>query len=99
MASGGFGVSFGPNCTNAIIMNNNFGNAGFRGIGFVDAAGSLQNASIFRNILGEGVSFHAQVDYTNSFGWFLNQNTYLNSSSNSLPPFLDPAASSVHVSN
>ncbi len=50
-------------------------------------------------IFGPGVSFHVKLPHTHSFGWFLGQNTYLNSSSNSVPPFLDPASSAVHIFN
>ena len=37
------------------------------------------------------------MPFTNSFGWFLNQNEYLNAASNSVPPFIDPMASAIHV--
>jgi hypothetical protein len=62
------------------------------------ASPSLQNAQIFRNILGKGLTFHTQVSYPYSFDWFLNQNQYVNGAM-SVPPFLDPAASAAHVSN
>jgi len=52
---------------------------------------------IFGNKLGEGVSFHVQIPYANSFGWFLKQNTYMNGT-NVIPAFLDPASSAVHLS-
>jgi len=97
LGSGGHGVLFNTGCTNAIIMNNNFANATHRGIGLAEGGGSLQSASIFNNILGSGSTFHVQLPFTNSFGWFLNQNIYLNAFTNSVPPFLDPAASAVHL--
>jgi hypothetical protein len=78
-------------------MDNNFANVTYRGIGIANGVGSLQSASIFNNVLGEGSTFHVQVSFTNSFGWFLNGNEYLNASNNSVPPFLDPASSAVHV--
>jgi hypothetical protein len=72
----------------------------YRGIGYVNYPEIAQpNAEVFSNILGEGVSFHAELPWSGTFGWFLNQNTYINSASNSVPPFLDPASSSAHVSN
>ena len=37
------------------------------------------------------------LPFANSFGWFLDQNVYLNASSNSVPPFLDPISSGVHA--
>ena len=51
------------------------------------------------NTLWQGVTFNVQIPYANSFGWFLGNNTYLDASSNSVPPFLDPASSAVHIFN
>jgi hypothetical protein len=50
------------------------------------------------NIIGQGINFHVQMPPGQGFGWFLNQNQYLNGSTN-VPAFLDPASSSAHVSN
>ena len=98
--SGGYGFGFALTNGSALILNNNFSGATYRGIGYGSAGDSLNAAQIFGNILGEGVSFHVQIPYTNSFGWFLGtNNTYLNAFSNSVPPFLDPASSAVHISN
>ncbi|MGA2544452.1 MAG: hypothetical protein ABSG78_23125 [Verrucomicrobiota bacterium] len=101
LAMGSCGVLFGANCTNGVVLNNDFGNVTYGGIclawGIV-ASPSLQNAQIFRNILGKGLTFHTQVSYPYSFDWFLNQNQYVNGAM-SVPPFLDPAASAAHVSN
>jgi hypothetical protein len=99
LASGGHGVMFEPQCGNAVIMNNNFANVTYRGIGLAEFGGSVQSASIFNNVLGQGSTFHVQLPAASSFGWFLRQNEYLNASSNSVPPFLDPASSAVHISN
>jgi hypothetical protein len=98
LVSGGLGVLFDVGCTNALIMDNDFGGVGYRAIGYAIPGSSLPNAQVFQNILGEGVSFHAQINNGESFGWFFNQNTYLNSSSISVPAFLDPASSSAHIS-
>jgi hypothetical protein len=96
---GGHGVLFGAQCGNTLIMNNNFANATYRGIGFAEYGGALQNASIFNNILGQGSTFHVQLPVTGSFSWFLQQNDYVNASGNSVPPFTDPASSAAHISN
>jgi hypothetical protein len=82
---------------NAVIMDNNFANATFRGIGLAEGGGSLRSATIINNILGQGVSFHVQLPNQNSFGWFLYQNEYLNAAGNSMPPFLDPISSAIHI--
>jgi hypothetical protein len=101
LAWGSCGVQIGEDAMNVVIMDNDFGNVSYGGIclawGMV-ASPSLQNAQIFRNIIGHGVNFHSQVSYPYSFSWFFNQNQYLNGSAN-VPAFRDPAASSAHVSN
>ncbi len=97
--AGGHGVLFGSECGNALVMNNDFGAAAFRGVGYLVLGESLNGAQIFGNTLGEGVSFHVQLASTNSFGWFLRGNTYLDTNSNVVPPFFDPASAAVHLSN
>jgi hypothetical protein len=98
VATAGYAIQFSVSNATALVLNNNFSNASYVGIG--DATGSsLTNAQIYGNILGEGVTFHVQVDYLDGFGWFLDQNTYLNSSTMRVPPFTDPVASAAHISN
>jgi hypothetical protein len=80
-------------------VHNNFANAAYRGIGLALEGGSVQSALIINNILGEGSTFHVQLPFPGSFGWFLYQNEYLNTYSNSVPPFMDPLSSSAHISN
>ena len=97
LLAGGEGFLFiGPN-SNALILNNNFSNAAYRGIGYGSTGDSLNTAQIFGNTLGEGVSFHVQLTYTNSFGWFLGNNTYVNTNSVVVPLFADPASSAMHI--
>jgi hypothetical protein len=98
LVSGGHGVLFDFNCASALIMNNDFSKVAYRGIGYTSDVASLQNASIFGNALGQGVSFHAQFNITNSFGWFFNHNQFLNGSASAMP-FMSPASSASHVSN
>jgi hypothetical protein len=97
LGSGGHGFLYDINCGSALILANNFSNATYRGIGYLVNNASLQTASVFNNIIGQGVSFHAQLQYSNSFGWFLNQNTYLDAAGNSVPAFCDPASSAAHI--
>ncbi len=102
LESGGHGLVYGTGCGNALIMDNNFANATYRGIGLSQLAqtgGSIQSVSIFNNILGQGSTFHVELPMTNSFAWFLRHNQYLNAAGQSMPPFLDPAGSGVHISN
>jgi hypothetical protein len=100
LVSGPVGFMYGPGCTNAIILANDFSGATYRGIGSAFGGGTLQSASIFTNIFNQGVSFHVELDFTHSFGWFLNQNTYVSGTNKTVvPPFLDPASCAVHISN
>jgi hypothetical protein len=109
LVSGGMGFRYDGSCSNALMLNNDFGRATYRGIGYMQAGDALigylpagetvNTAQVFSNILGQGVSFHVQLPYANSFGWFLDGNTYLNAYSNSVPLFLDPLSSAVHIFN
>jgi hypothetical protein len=99
LISGGHGVVFGAQCGHTTIMNNDFANVTYRGIGLAGGGGSFQSAAIINNVLGQGVSFHVELPFADSFGLFLYQNEYLNSSGNSVPPFLDPISSAAHMSN
>jgi len=100
LLSGGCGVHFISANVAALILNNDFSKAAWYSIGYGSAADSLNSAQVFGNILGEGVTFHVQFPYTNSFGWFLDRNTYVDTNLNIIPlPFLDPISSSVHMGN
>jgi len=57
------------------------------------------SARDFRNILGQGVSCHVQLTYTNSFGWFLGSNKYVTTNSTAVPLFADPASFAIHIFN
>jgi hypothetical protein len=98
--AGGYGFLFlaGPSGS-ALILNNNFAGATYRGIGDGGPPDSLTSAQVFGNIIAQGATFHVEMPYTNSFGWFLGHNRYLDAFSNSVPPFLDPPNASVHFCN
>jgi hypothetical protein len=98
LVSGGEGVAVASESGHAAIMNNNFANVTYCGIG-TEAGGSLQSATIINNLLGEGATFHVQLPFADSFGWFLYQNQYFNAAGNSVPLFIDPASSAVHISD
>ncbi len=59
---------------------------------------SLNAAQIYSNTLSEGTTFHVQLTATNSFGWFLRGNTYVDTNMNIMSsPFLDPLSPSAHI--
>ena len=62
-------------------------------------ADRIHNAAILRNILSKGLSYHVEVPLADGFGWFLYQNQYIDGASNTVPLFLDPLSSPVHISN
>jgi hypothetical protein len=80
-------------------LNNNFSGATYRGIGYLSASDYVNSAQIFGNILGQGSTFHVELPSANSFGWFLGQNEYLDAANKSVPPFLDPISSAVHITD
>ena len=97
LAAGGHGLAFNSLCGSTLIMNNDFASVTYRGIGLGEFGGVVQSAIIVNNIIGRGSTFNVQLPPANSFGWFLYQNQYLNGSGQSVPPFMDPAGSAVHV--
>jgi hypothetical protein len=80
-------------------MDNDFRGVTYGAIGYASTGDYITSAQIFSNVLGEGVSFHVQLPYTNSFGWFLGNNIYSNTNANSVPLFTDPASSVMHIFN
>jgi hypothetical protein len=98
LSNGGYGFLVSSTNANALILNNNFGAASYCGIGTQYILDSLSSAQIFGNIIGEGVNFHIQLAYTNSFSWFLGSNTFWNLNSNPVSLFTDPASSGVQTS-
>jgi hypothetical protein len=104
LVSGGYGLQFADHCGTALVMMNNFSGVTYGAVGSYGANGflpSMQSAQILGNTLASPVMFDVQLPppFTNTFNWFLYQNEYINSATNSVPPFIDPAASAIHISN
>jgi hypothetical protein len=99
MVAGCHGLEFSQNSSNILMMNNDFGAAAYGGIDYHSIGCSVNGAQIFSNILGQGVTFHVQLPYTDSFAWFMGSNIYLDINSNSVPVLMDPISSSVHIVN
>jgi hypothetical protein len=99
MTNGGHGFRYQDTNISALILDNNFAGAGYRGTGYVSIGDFVTTAQIFSNILGQGVSFHAQLPYSSSFGWFMSSNIYVTNISTVVPLFTDPASSSIHIYN
>jgi hypothetical protein len=95
--AGGHGILFGMDCGHATILNNDFAHVTYRGIGMLNGDSSLRHATVINNILGEGSTFHVQLPLSDSFGWFLYGNQYVDSSGASIPPFFDPVSSAAHL--
>jgi hypothetical protein len=99
MVAGCHGIEFSSGSTNMLVMDNDFGSAVYAGIDYHYTGYSVANAQIYSNILGAGLTYHVQLPYTNSFSWFVGTNTFLDVNSNSVPAFLDPVSSAMHVFN
>jgi hypothetical protein len=95
LTGSGHGIMFYEHCTNAVILKNDFGAATHRGIAWDGASGFLQHATIAKNVLGQGNSYHLKLRHPDSFNYFLMHNTYKNGASTNAP-FIDAANSPVH---
>jgi len=83
-------------CTNALVLKNDFGAAARRALDYQGSNGFVQNIQVIRNVLNQGTSYHLKLPYSDSGAYFLHKNVYTNGMS-TVEPFLDPAASPVHV--
>ena len=98
MSEGYCGLVFTLQSTNVLVLNNDFGSAQFVGMGYPVIPAGLARAQVYGNRIGQGLTFHAQMNYPDTFGWFFKQNQFLNGT-NVVPPFFDPAGNSAHVAN
>jgi hypothetical protein len=98
LQAGGHGVTLMRECTNVVVLKNDFSAATHRSLSYDDenSGGYLTRAVIAKNILGQGDSFHAKVAWPDSPTYFLLRNTY-QCGMNPVSPFLDAATSPVHV--
>jgi len=97
LVAGGHGVHLLDNCTNAVILKNDFGTATHRAIAYSGTNGVIKNIIVVKNILGQGDSYHLRLPHPDAFNYFLIRNTYKDGASTN-NAFLDPAASPVHFS-
>lgn len=99
LANGGEGVSFAGASANSVILANNFvGVAHSSVLDLGQGALTVQDGQVMRNILGRGDGDHMKVPFGQGLNWFLYQNQYLDSYSNSVPPFTDAANLPAHIS-
>lgn len=98
LAAGGRGFFFGAKCQNALLLANDLRNVSYSGMSWLGSAFSdaVNVASVFGNQLGEGSTFHLQLQPSNTFGWFLKGNSYFSGNA-IVPAFVDPAATSIHL--
>jgi hypothetical protein len=100
VVNAGQGVYFWGASSNSVILANNF--SGVTDSSILDlglGALTVQDGQVVRNILARGDGYHLKVPYTQGLNWFLYQNQFINASSNSVPPFTDPASLPAHISN
>ncbi len=98
LASGGHGLYYSGTSQSALLLNNDFRGATYKGVGWPWSSpiDTINQISIFGNLLGEGTCSHVQVQCSNTSGWFLNKNTYYRGA-NIVAPFIDPLSSSIHL--
>jgi hypothetical protein len=83
-------------CTNAIVLKNDFAAASWRGLDYYGSNGVVGNIQVLKNVLNQGQSYHLKARYLDSGGFFLQKNIYTNNVGVA-NPFLDAAASPVHI--
>jgi len=82
--------------TNALVLKNDFRGASIRALEYYGSNGVVRNIQILKNILNQGNSYHLKLKYPDSAAFFLQKNIYTNGVTR-VDPFLDAAASPVHI--
>ncbi len=97
LIAGGHGAHWDDNCTNAIVLKNDFGAASYRSLSFTSTNIGVLNITAAKNILNQGSASHVRPRNEDAPGWFLLRNSYrMNGSTNSINPFIEPSGSPVH---
>ena len=98
LTNGGHGVRWMDNCTNAIILKNDFARASFRALAYDGTNGAAQAMLVLSNKLGTGTSFHLRMRPQEAGSFFLWHNTYLSSNGvAAVNPFVDYPGAPVHL--
>src|SRR5262249_55307980 len=74
MSSGGHGVRWRDNCTNAIVLKNGFASPTLRALSYDGTNGAVRNVAVLKNQLGQGNSYHLKVRPQEAGAFFLWQN-------------------------
>ena len=96
LVQGEQGVRWLERCTNAIVLKNHFAAASHRSLAYDGTNNQVSSIQIIKNVLTQGQSYHLKLRYLDSGSYFLQKNVYTNGVSN-VNPFLDAAASPVHI--
>ena len=97
LVAGGHGVTWGDNCTNALVLKNDFAAATLRALDYSGTNGAAGTITVLKNTLNQGLGGHLRPRYGESSGYFLLRNHYrANGSTNDVNPFLDLPDSPVH---
>lgn len=97
LISGGHGVRWKDNGTNALILKNDFSAASYRAFSVTSTNAGLLTITAAKNLLNQGSASHVRMRTEDSSGWYLLRNSYrANGPTNSLNPFIEPTGGSTH---
>lgn len=97
LVTGGHGVRWQDNGTNALILKNDFSTANYRALSVTSTNAELLSIIAAKNLLNQGSGSHVRMRIEDSPGWYLWQNSYrANGSTNPVNPFLAPSGNSTH---
>jgi hypothetical protein len=98
MTNGDHGVRWMDNCTNAIILKNDFSKAKFRALAYDGTNGAVQSVAIVANKLGQGTSYHLKMRPQEGGSFFLWRNAYYSSNGvAAVNPFIDYPGAPIHL--
>lgn len=96
LLAGQGGILLADLCTNALVLKNDFRAASGTALEYYGSNGVVRNVQAVKNILNVDKTYHVKLQYPDSGAFFLQKNVYTNGISN-VDPFLDAAASPVHI--
>ena len=95
LLAGGEGVRWYEQCTNALVLKNNFSGVTHRALAYDDSTNAVRNIRVLKNVLGRGHGYHLDLDPRDGHHFYFWKNVYTNSSGAG-EPVLNPGSSPIH---
>jgi hypothetical protein len=95
--SGGHGIHWQDNATNALVLKNDFTASTYRALTYSGTNGTVLNITAAKNLLNQGSGSHLRLRFEDSLGYFLLRNRYqANGGTNAINPFIETPGSPIH---